>query len=888
MSMRYPGGLIATTPVNQQYPSGVWTGPQSAPYQANNVWGSDPSFRNTSLLLQAQGPAAPFIKDSSVNNFNITINGDTRADSKTPFTPPSGVTTFGSGYFDGTGDYLSVPAGNNAFLMSGDWTLSCWIYPTSVSGVRVLIDTRKGSSSGSPVLYTNGSNLVIDTGSASVVSAGTVTINQWQHVAATRSGNSWRLYLNGAQIGSTTTNTTTYSTEYGVWIGNSFYSEFYSGYMSNVQILNGTALYTGSTYTVPTSPLATIANTSLLTLQSNVPVNNNTLIADSPSTATMIRGGSITQGSFTPYLADGYWSNYFDGSGDYLTCSSSATNFSTASFTIEFWVNFASLPSSGSNYNIISATVTNGVEVLYRGTGNYIEIGRYGVGPSLQYSWIPTLGAWNHVAFVRNSTTVTIYINGVSVTSGTVSQDFQTGTTNIGSAGGSTSYFAGYLSNVRVVKSTAVYTSNFTPSITPLTAISNTSLLTCQSNRFIDNSTNAFAITKSGDTSVQAFDPFPPSLQYTASNFYGSASLVSGDYFQVAGGSPTSIGNFSASAWVYRTSVSGSQQTFCSFGEEGPGRGVFFWTGSNFEYNIYGSSTVTIDGSGSMPVGAWTYVVLTRTGSTITLYYNGVLKATVSLGTAFTNTSDRKSGYGGVIGYVANYRLDYAAYSSPTTVPTAPVSATANTLLLANFTNAGIFDGAMQNNLVTVGNAQINTAVTKYGTGSMYFDGSGDYLSMYATPNLTFGSGDWTVECWIYLPSLSSTYYAIASQRTGDTLSTIGWALFVNTSKVGINCSNGSSSVTAENTTVLTTNTWYHVAAVRTGNNLITYVNGIGSTPASFTGSVVVAGSTTYVGFASGSAITAFSGYIDDLRITKGVARYVTNFTPPVARMPNQ
>jgi hypothetical protein len=68
--------------------------------------------------------------------------------------------------------------------------------------------------------------------------------------------------------------------------------------------------------------------------------------------------------------------------------------------------------------------------------------------------------------------------------------------------------FLGYVSNVRVVKGTALYTSSFTPSTTPLTAVSGTSLLTCQSNSFKDNSTNNFTITRNGDTKVTNTNPF--------------------------------------------------------------------------------------------------------------------------------------------------------------------------------------------------------------------------------------------------------------------------------------------------------------------------------------------------------------------------------------------
>jgi hypothetical protein len=84
--------------------------------------------------------------------------------------------------------------------------------------------------------------------------------------------------------------------------------------------------------------------------------------------------------------------------------------------------------------------------------------------------------------------------------------------------------------------------------------------------------------------------------------------------------------------------------------------------------------------------------------------------------------------------------LSTAFVYSSFTPPTAPLTAVTNTQLLCNFTNAGILDNAMMNDLETVGNAQISTSVKKYGTGSMYFDGTGDWLSVPKCQTLEFGS----------------------------------------------------------------------------------------------------------------------------------------------------
>ena len=143
------------------------------------------------------------------------------------------------------------------------------------------------------------------------------------------------------------------------------------------------------------------------------------------------------------------------------------------------------------------------------------------------------------------------------------SSTFTTGASTlfIGSANTSgNSYFYGNLSNIRI-NTTAVYTGSFTPSTTPLTAISGTQFLSCQSNRFIDNSSNAFALTATGTPSVQRFSPFNPTLPYSTTTIGGSGYFDgSGDYLSLASNSNLAMGsgNFTVEYWLYPKSVSGA------------------------------------------------------------------------------------------------------------------------------------------------------------------------------------------------------------------------------------------------------------------------------------------------------------------------------------------
>jgi len=186
--------------------------------------------------------------------------------------------------------------------------------------------------------------------------------------------------------------------------------------------------------------------------------------------------------------------------------TNNALDFSTGDFTIEAWV----YPNSiAADWFIISSSGSGGLFFGYS-TGYGIGWGRTAVAWDYRSTGVGGAGTWQHMAITRSGTSMKIFYNGTQVgTTQTLATAYNLGTTSttIGSQGANY-YFNGYISNLRVVKGTAVYTANFTPSTTPLTAISDTQLLTCQSATFIDKSTNAFTITKTGDVIVREIHPF--------------------------------------------------------------------------------------------------------------------------------------------------------------------------------------------------------------------------------------------------------------------------------------------------------------------------------------------------------------------------------------------
>jgi hypothetical protein len=457
----------------------------------------------------------------------------------------------------------------------------------------------------------------------------------------------------------------------------------------------------------------------------------------------------------------------------------------------------------------------------------------------------------------------------------------------------------GYISNLRAVKGTAVYTSAFTPPTAPLTAITNTSLLACQSNRFIDNSTNNFAITRNGDVSVQRFSPFNPTAAYSTSTIGGSGYFDgSGDWLSVPDNTALKMGssNFTYECWLYPTSIPNTYQSFIEKRAAGAYGGVLLALKSNGKYSILiadSSSTwgIVDETSISVTLNQWQHLAFVRSGSSFYGYLNGVRLINTTIGfSVYDDTSVQGIGVGSssadqpYFGYISDVRIvkGAAVYTASSfTPPTAPLTAITNTSLLTNFTNGGIFDNAMMNNLETVGNAQISTSVVKFGTGSMLFNGTTDVLRGPANlPTAQLRSGDFTVECWLYQTATNSFPGVL---EIGNHLNSSGIVFIASNSSI-ITAYSGTFLGSA---TAPAFNTWNHIAWVRNNGSFKIYVNGVGNSGVSFTNNLNDSSTLTIGSIASLSSNYMYSGYIDDLRITKGYARYTSNFTPPTAAFQN-
>ena len=404
------------------------------------------------------------------------------------------------------------------------WTYSIWTKKASNSGYQSLLDVG-GSGNGPFRFYNSGANAT-DTkvqfynynGSYfdfNVESLATFRDpSAWYHIVlvfdstnATAS-NRIKLYINGVQqtLQASTKNVGSDrgfpDQNFAGQINNAIQqrigadpgSFFYDGYIAEVNFIDGQALTPSSFGAYDTNGVW------------------------QPKKYTGTYG---TNGFYLPFnwSSSTSFAGSFNGSTQYLTVpTNTAFDMGAGDFTLEAWV----LTDTTTNRNIV-AREYNGNASNYTtfvwSTTQFVA-STSATAWDVNFTWsLPSANQWHHYALVRNGNVYSVYIDGIRVgtqtVAGTLINGFGSALT-IGYRNGQ-SLPSGSLSNVRIVKGTAVYTANFTPPTSALTAISGTSLLTLQSSTIIDNSTNGFTITNVGSVAMAASSPFGASVTADAS-----------------------------------------------------------------------------------------------------------------------------------------------------------------------------------------------------------------------------------------------------------------------------------------------------------------------------------------------------------------------------------
>jgi hypothetical protein len=837
-------------------------------------------------------------------------------------------------YFDGTGDYLYAPTSPTIAFGTGDFTWEAWIYASSASD-KPIYECRSTNSTTDGFTVTAFTSTVIRVYTNTAVVTATVSnyLNNWTHVAFVRAAGVCKLYVNGNQCASAafTSNLTNTTAAVGAGrYGSASLDTYFTGYIADLRLTKGYARYLYS-FTPPTAafPLFYQAaatpstdpyfqNTTLLLPGNGTNgAQNNTFLDSSTNAFTITRNGNTTQGTFTPFAKDaGRWGNYFSG-GTYLNvANNTALNLAGVSFTIEAWVYCTALSGVYASwiagkraipgpYTVSWAFALNSSGQVYLGDNSTAAVSAEAV----------PLNQWTHVAAVCTGTSVQMYVNGiksgaaVNLSISEVSTDLTIGNYPVDNP-----VFNGYISNLRLIKSQALTTGSFTPPTGPVSSAAvgwtganvagsitgTASLVTCQSNRFVDNSGNNLTITVSGTPSVQTFSPFPTTASYDASVNGGSGYFDgSGDVLSAASNVAFALGtgDFTVETFAYYTAQSnidalavanwdgvtwGSNKWSLHLDHTTARAKVTFW------FHNYSSTVPLLTSSSTLAIGQWYHVAVSRSGNTFRLFINGVLDVSATNSTSLdggTNSPIYVGGGGGgggsqyFTGYLSSTRLvkGTAVYTATFTTPTAPLTAVSGTSLLLNYTNGGIIDNAMSNDLETVGGAAISTTQSKFGGSSMYFDGSGDYLIQKDTPNLAFGTGDFTIEMWLYRNASGAQHDIISFNPT----STNGAypALYISSGNVLFYYTQSANQITGP---TINTGQWYHIALSRYSGSTRLFVDGsqVGSTYAD-TNSYLCGTNRPVIGSGGFTVSGTLNAYIDDLRITKGIARYVQNFTPP-------
>ena len=672
------------------------------------------------------------------------------------------------------------------------------------------------------------------------------------------------------------------------------------------------------TLTVTSPPAdANFANTSLLLHGDGTNnANNNLFVDNSSNVLTVTRNGNPTQGTFSPFSADaGKWSTFFTKSNTtYLELPNGSVNVGSNDFSIECWLypldrNGASTMFGG-NTNRATAGGSSITFTLTNSNG-YIECTAWiGGGAINLYSPAIPLNTWTHAIFCRTGSSMSLFVNGTRVATSTsaggsaVNDGAATYNPAIGANGtGTADNFNGYISNFRMIIGAGVYdatASTITMPTSPLTAVTNTRVLACQDNRIIDRSTNNYAITPSGNPSVQPFSPFTPNAAYSVANTGGSVYFDgNGDYLSLASSTAFSwgSGDFSMEAWVYPT-AGGLIRMF----DSDTATGFLTFLNTNNTFGFYGGNgTFYETANQTLKQYAWNHCVVASVGGALRLFVNGILVVYAASGGTSTSSA-RTCGVGSIgtqpwNGYMANVRLVkggipslYSTASTtvgaviftPPSIPfTGSESLTGGTVsLLLNNTNAGIIDSTAKTVMETTGDTKISTAQSKFGGSAIYFDGTGDSL-LFPNPVIHgFGTGDFTVELWVYPVAWDSNMVVVMGNgSTGFGIQKYGGG---STGNIGV-IINGAWAIT--DATLPTTGQWTHIAVTRTSGTLRFFVNGSvsGSTPSNTSD---ITGGISGIGGYSGQ--TYYNGYMDELRITKGVARYTTTFTPATKAFSNK
>ena len=465
-----------------------------------------------------------------------------------------------------------------------------------------------------------------------------------------------------------------------------------------------------------------------------------------------------------------------------------------------------------------------------------------------------------------------------------------------------------------VVSAVSSFTLSFSITNSRYTSLSVKAVAAGSNQTFDDASASNNTITVAGNSTTSTFSPhrhggYSTYLGTQTSRYYSPSSSD----FDIGG-----TGNWSYEAWVYA-----DNQTFPSYTRVF-GLGPFYNDPKSFGVQIKdadNSNNITVYWDDAAGLGrklisstafsqeVWHHLLVCRSGNDIALFLDGTRIAhnssyTSSIDTGNTYLFVGHSGYGteGFTGYIRDVRFingshPYDASSSSITVPTEPLTVVTNTKFLQG--QLPYFkDQSTSNHAITVSGTVSSKPKSVFDNGlyseavhgaSVYFDGDGDYIDLNGDAGFAFGTNDFTVEFWLYPLTRPSNECTICDFR-GVSQNSTHTLLYIdsqyNTNNI-IYYTQGGGRITSS---VITDNTWTHVALVRQGYYVRLFVNGQqqGSTFTNSLSQLVGTnrprfGGSGYVTTASGSNGHNLKAYMSDIRVLNGTCAYFSNFTPPTS-----
>jgi hypothetical protein len=650
--------------------------------------------------------------------------------------------------------------------------------------------------------------------------------------------------------------------------------------------------------------------------------NGATTTVDSspvPGTVTMVNGASLS----TAQKKWGTASIFTDGTNDYVTVADSAPlRISGGDFTIEGWVYFPAV--TGTGYVVTKGLLggtTVGAWSVYR-NGTALEFycssngATWNVVSALSMGTVAAAG-WYHFAVNRTGSVYRTYLNGAFVATatnaGVILED--AASLYIGSDRGTTGYGNQYLDDLRITKgygrypaSCALPTAAFLDTPQPATdsLYGQVPLLlhgegTNGSTTFTDSSGSPRTPTVTAG----------PVISTAQAKFGGSSILFNGSGGLAYATTPdfTLGSNFAFEAWVYLTAAETVDR--CIYDN---GALAIYTSGAATAENgklvvrsgLWTGGASTGSAGTAIPLNRWVHIAVYLAGST----WLGFMDGNQQWGMQYVNGGQASSaalaigsaigGGAPMNGYVDSLRITQGSarntvVSNQITLPIDPypdlggdVSYNKVSVLLHGegvngtntFTDSSLFPLAAP---TLIGTPTISTTQYKGGLASMSFNGTSQALSFANDAALNLATGDFTIELWFYQGSQATAQTLISKDHVSGTtfpsysINTTTTGQLTGSVGTGTNASYGQTISSAASAVAL--NAWNHAAFVRAGTALSLFLNGVLTVSATQTGTPTDGGGAMIV--ARDGLSAWFNGYIDEVRITKGLARYgSTSFVP--------